>query len=337
MLVAWIVACGAVAAPALAGPAHDARPPALRAAAAKGLSAVVSIYGAPAPGRRDCGAAEDDGGDDPQPVKSVEQSLRVGSGFVLDRLGHVVTAAHVVEGCDRVFVKLADGRVAQATQTGADARADIAVLKLPFATAPPAFGRSRALRPGDWVLAVGHPFGLGRSVSAGIVGATRQLLPDEQDLPFIQIDATLSPGNSGGPLVDRSGAVVGLNSRAIADAAGGSGICLSVPIELVLAVAEELKQGRRIRPVLGAEFGDLPPPVAVLQGRGDANGALVTSVGDGSLAQRLGLRQGDVVVRMNGMPITTGADFALALAGWRSVPGTALAVMRRGRLVQLGD
>ena len=266
----------------------------------------------------------------------MERSLRVGSGFVLDRLGHVVTAAHVVEGCDRVIVKVSDGRVAEATKVGADVQADVAVLKLPFAPRAPLLGQSRTLRPGDWVLAVGHPFGLGPAVSAGIVSSVGQFLPGESELPFIQIDATLSPGNSGGPLVDHSGALVGMNSRVIAGLGGEPGICLSVPIELVLGVAEELKQGRKTRPALGADFGDLPAPIAVMQGRRDANGALVTAVDAGSVAQRLGLRQGDVVVQMNGMPISSGADLAIVLSGWRSVPGTVLMVLRGRRLVRLG-
>jgi serine protease Do len=336
LAILGFVGCALAAPWTVAGQADAVHAPALRVAAARGLSATVTVYGIPGLERHSCGDDDDDAGD-AEPAGPMEQSLRVGSGFVLDRLGHVVTAAHVVEGCDRVIVKVSDGRVAEAMKVGADARADVAVLKLPFAPAAPVLGPSRSLRPGDWVLAVGHPFGLGRAVSAGIVSATSQFLPGEGELPFLQVDATLSPGSSGGPLVNRWGAVVGMNSRVIAGLGGGPGICLSVPIELVLAVAEELKQGRRQRTLLGAEFGDLPPPIAVLQGRRDANGALVTAVADGSVAQRLGLRRGDVIVRMNGKPISSGADLALVLIGWRKVPGTALVVLRGRRIVRLQD
>ena len=209
-------------------------PLSLNHAAETGLAAAVAIYGLsstdgascdgplPASELRRREAASDDLDDPP---------VRVGAGFVIDGHGHVVTAAHVVAGCDRIVVKLPDGRVALARKVGEDLGADIALLALPSRPPAPILGRSSTLRPGDWVLAVGNPFGLRRAVSAGIVGARDQYLGGDTDTPYIQSDVSMSPGSSGGPLLDRSGAVVGMNARVIVSPDGGPGVAFSVPIE----------------------------------------------------------------------------------------------------------
>lgn len=255
---------------------------------------------------------------------------RVGAGFMIDNEGHLVTAAHVVTDTDEVIVKLADQRVRRARLIGADVDLDIALLRVdsPGPVAPP-LGRSTALRPGHWVLAVGEPYGLNRSVAAGIVGGTDRHFSDDPELLFLQTDLALNPGNSGGPLVDASGQIVGMNMRTVVGAYGTPGVSLSIPIEIVLAIATELRAGGRIeRPRLGAEFDDVSAQLALASGRGTTQGSVVTVVRRGSLAERMGLEVDDVVVAMNERPVASSADLARILLGWRQTAGTRLVVLR---------
>ncbi len=255
---------------------------------------------------------------------------RVGAGFMIDNQGHLVTAAHVVTDTDEVIVKLADQRVMPATLIGADADLDIALLRIdsPGPVAPP-LGRSTLLRPGHWVLSVGEPYGLNRSVAAGIVGGTDRHFSDDPELLYLQTDLALNPGNSGGPLVDASGEIVGMNMRTVVGAYGTPGVSLSIPIEIVLTIAAELRAGGRIdRPRLGAEFGDVSAQLALATGRGTTQGSVVTNVRHGSLAERMGLKVDDLVVAMNDRPIASSADLARVLLGWRLTAGTRLVVLR---------
>lgn len=262
--------------------------------------------------------------------------LRIGAGFFIDGLGHAVTAAHVVQQMQRTVVRLADQRVLAAEVVGIDDEADIALLRLPIDALPrpggrPPLGSAQRLRPGDWVLAVGEPYGLNRSVTAGVVGGKDRHFGDDHELLFIQSDLALNPGNSGGPLLDAGGAIVGLNLRTMAGVFGTPGVSLSVPIEIVLQIAAELQSSGRIRrPRLGAQFADLAPPMAVLQGLGQVQGALIVGVASGSLGERIGLRQGDVVVGMNGRPVGHSADLARLLLAWRQPLDTQF-VVRRGQ------
>lgn len=261
--------------------------------------------------------------------------VRIGAGFFVDGEGHAVTAAHVVQDMARVVVRLADQRVLAAEVVGLDEDADIALLRLPEAPAgAPPLGRSTRLRAGDWVLAVGEPYGLNRSVTAGVVGGTDRHFGDDHELLFIQSDLALNPGNSGGPLVDAGGAIVGLNLRTMAGVFGTPGVSLSVPVEIVRQVADELRAtGGVRRPRLGAQFTDLAPPLAAAQGRATAQGAVVLGVSSGSLGERIGLRAGDVVVGMDGRAVADSADLARRLLAWREAAGTQF-VVRRGALVQ---
>lgn len=302
-----------------------------------GLAITVGVYGVGRSHPRG-GLPGDAGGlpfADDGKARVLEGSL--GAGFVIDASGGVVTAAHVVAGSDRIVVRLPDHRVVLAELLGVDVETDIALLRLPLALpAPPPVGRSAALRSGDWVLAVGEPFGFRRSVSAGIVGGTDRHVADDPELLFIQSDLTLSPGSSGGPLLDGHGAVVGMNSRVMLGGYGVGGVSLSVPIEVVLQIAAELRQrGAVQRPRLGAVFQDVPPPAALEAGRADTRGVLVGSVDPGSLAAQLGVEPGDIVVGMNGRAIGQSADLARALLSWRGAAGTRLTVWRGGRFRQL--
>lgn len=314
----------------------------------RGLPWTIGVYGTsdrPPPGA-DAAAGDDHAGpppDDVLPDPADPEGLmdvRIGAGFFIDVQGHAVTAAHVVQDMQRIVVRLADQRVVQATVLAIDEEADIALLQLPVpalahgppsVTPMPPLGSAARLRPGDWVLAVGEPYGLNRSVTAGIIGGTDRHFGDDHELLFIQSDLALNPGNSGGPLLDASGAIVGLNLRTLAGVFGTPGVSLSVPIEIVLQVAGELLSNGAIRrPRLGAQFADVAPPMALLQGQSRAQGALLVGVASGSLAERIGLRGGDVVTGMNGRAVGRSADFARLLLAWRQPLGTQFLV-RRGQ------
>lgn len=262
---------------------------------------------------------------------------RIGAGFLIDAAGHIVTAAHVVSESDEVIVKLADQRVLRASLIGTDLDTDIALLRIDSAgpVAPP-LGRSTTLRPGHWVLSVGEPYGLNRSVAAGIVGGMDRHFGDEPELLFVQTDLALNPGNSGGPLLDATGDIVGMNLRTVVGAYGAPGVSLSIPIEIVLDIVAELRSsGSIVRPRLGAEFDDVSAPVAIARGRSTVQGAMVAIVRRGSLAERLGLKVDDIVLAINDRPIAHSADLARALLAWRREAGTRMVVMRGETLLTL--
>ena len=260
----------------------------------------------------------------------------IGSGFFVDAQGHIATAAHVVTNVQSVVVKLADQRVLRAELVGVDEAADIALLKVALAEPiVPLLGSSLSLSPGDWVLALGEPYGLERTVVAGVVGGTRRHFIEDSDVLFIQADLALNPGNSGGPLLDTTGAIVGMNSRIVVGGIGAPGVALAVPIEIVLQLAAELRSGGGKRPRLGAAFEDVPPQVALEAGRHYSSGALIKLISPGSLADRIGLKVGDIVVGMNRLPVGDSAELVRLLLAWRNAAGTTMTVFREGRYQQL--
>jgi serine protease Do len=198
-------------------------------------------------------------GEEQAPWSGTAIPTRIGSGFFIDGAGTIVTAAHVVADAEHVVVRMADQRVLEAEVVDQDSDLDVAVLRVRGADMKvPAFGRSAASRPGDWVLAVGEPFGLARSVAAGIVsGRARHFVEDNEGM-FIQSDVSLNPGNSGGPLLNANGEIIGMNLRTMVGPLGSSGLSLSLPIETVLQVAAELAGGTSsLRPRLGVRFEDV--------------------------------------------------------------------------------
>jgi serine protease Do len=299
-------------------------PPATFAAAlARGLPSTVGVYGVRL-------STSDTRGDD-------DARAHIGAGFFISADGLIATAAHVLADSPQIIVKLQDQRVLVAEFVGADVESDIALIRVPVTlAAPPAFGASGSLRAGDWVLAVGEPYGIGQAVVAGIVGGRGRHFAEDSELLFIQTDLALNPGNSGGPLLDVRGNIVGMNLRTVVGSFGSPGLSLSAPIEVVRQIAAELaSQGHVSRPRLGASFEDVTPLAAVMAGRAYAQGALIGSVSEGSVAQRLGLREGDIVVGMNGRAIGDSADLARVLLGWRSEHGTQVTVFRDGHVRQL--
>ena len=258
----------------------------------------------------------------------------VGAGFVIDRRGTVVTAAHVTSDYDTILVRMADQRIYAAEKVAEDRDLDIAVIRVPLEDSVPArFGHGAGLRPGDWVLAVGEPFGLRRSVLAGIVGGSLRHFGEDAEGMFIQTNIALNPGNSGGPLLDLTGAVVGMNVRTVVGAQG-TGVSLSIPIDLVRQIAQELQASPgNARPRFGARFEDLSPPVAFVAGLGTTRGASISEVGPGSLSERAGFRVGDIVVRMDDAEIADSADLSRRLFAWRRA-STSTFLVARGRTLQ---
>ncbi len=289
-----------------------------------GTSPAPAANGAPLPGR-------------PNPREGGDESVNIGAGFFIGADGTVATAAHVVADADRIVVKLSDHRVFEAEVIGADTESDVALIRIPVELpVAPAMGRSASLQSGDWVVAIGDPYGLNRSVAAGIVGGGARHFAEDTDALFIQSDLALNPGNSGGPLLNASGSIVGMNLRMMVGPFGTAGVSLSMPIELVLRIAEDLKSGTAgSRPRLGAKFEDVSPPAALAAGRLLADGAAITEVARESVAERIGLRVDDIVVGFNGRPLADSADLVRSLLEWETPEGTRLTVYRDGDYVEL--
>jgi len=265
------------------------------------------------------------------------RSARIGAGFLLSADGLIVTGAHVVADAQQIVVRLSDQRVLRAELVGADRDLDVALLRVPVVLpATPPLGSSAALRAGDWVLAIGEPYGLDRAVVAGIVGGRDRHFADDGESLYLQSDLSLNPGNSGGPLLDLRGNIVAMNLRTVSGLEGSVGLSLSVPIEVVQRVAAELLgSGHRPRPRLGAECEDVSPPMALAAGRSYATGALVSAVERASLAERIGLQRGDIVVGVNGWPIGNSADLVRVLLLWDDAERIRVTVYRNGRYEHL--
>ena len=254
----------------------------------------------------------------------------VGSGFIISGDGFVLTNAHVVEGADEVIVTLTDRREFKARVLGADKRSDVAVLKvdatnLPFLKT----GDSSRIRVGEWVIAIGSPFNLENSVSAGIISAKSRDTGDY--LPLIQTDVAVNPGNSGGPLINMRGEVVGINSQIATLSGGYNGISFAVPIDEAIRVADQLrKTGKVTRGRLGVQIGDVNKDVAESLGLGKARGVEVSLVEPGGPAEKAGIKVGDIILKFNGTAIERSADLP-RLVGATSIGSRAVVTLwRRG-------
>ena len=265
------------------------------------------------------------------PRDYVERGL--GSGVIVGSDGYILTNNHVVGGADEVTVRLSDDRTLRARVVGTDRKTDLAVLKVAATGLRPArIGDSDALRVGEWVIAVGNPFGLSSSVSAGIVSAKGRAnvgVADYED--FIQTDAAINPGNSGGPLVNLDGAVVGINTAIFSRNGGYMGIGFAVPSNMARPVMTHLIHGGRVvRGWLGVTIQDLEPGLARSFGYPGTAGALVGNVEPGGPADRAGLRQGDIVSRFDGRPVTGMVRLRELVAEARPGQGVAVDVFRGG-------
>jgi serine protease Do len=246
----------------------------------------------------------------------------IGSGFIISSDGYILTNAHVVADAATVTVKLTDRREFLAKVIGVDKRSDVALIKI-AATGLPAvhFGDSDRLRPGQWVIAIGSPFGFANSVTAGVVSATGRPLPDENYVPFIQTDAAVNPGNSGGPLFNMDGQVIGINSQIYSRTGGYMGMSFAIPIDLALNVKEQLlKNGKVARSRIGVGVQEVNQQLAQTFGLGTPHGALVSSVEAKSPGEKAGLKPGDVIVSVNGHAIDQSVDLPAVISALP--PGT---------------
>jgi serine protease Do len=260
-----------------------------------------------------------------------------GSGFIISADGLILSNAHVVENATEVTVKLSDRREFKAKVLGADKATDIAVLKIDTKNLPVVrLGNSDQINVGDYVLAIGQPFGLEETATAGIVSATSRALPGDGYVPFIQTDAAVNPGNSGGPLFDSSGAVIGINSQIYSNSGGYMGVSFAIPINLVKQVQEQLvKTGKVAHGRLGVHIQAVDQSLADSFGLDAPAGALVSSVEPGSAAADAGLKPGDVILDYNGAPVKDSA--ALSMRVNTTAPGekATLSVWREGRKMTL--
>lgn len=260
-----------------------------------------------------------------------------GSGFFISSDGDILTNAHVVEGADEVVVKLSDRREFRAKVLGVDSRTDVALVRIEAGGLPAVrVGNPAGLRVGEWVLAIGAPFGFENSATAGIVSAKGRMLPDENYVPFIQTDVAVNPGNSGGPLFNLQGEVVGMNSQIISKSGGYMGLSFAIPIDVAMRVADQLKRtGKVARGRLGVLVQELSADLAESFGLERARGALVAEVEPGGPADRAGVKQSDIVLALNGQEVTHSIDLPRMVG--MSAPGSQvrLTVWRGRKPVEL--
>ena len=259
-----------------------------------------------------------------------DQPRGVGSGFILTTDGFVMTNAHVVDGADEVIVTLTDQREFKAKIIGADKRTDVAVVKIE-ATGLPAvkIGDISRLRVGEWVMAIGSPFGLDNTVTAGIVSAKQRDTGDY--LPFIQTDVAINPGNSGGPLINMRGEVVGINSQIYSRSGGFQGISFSIPIDEATRVSEQLRiSGKVTRGRIGVQIDQVTKDVAEAIGLGKVQGALVRGVESGAPAEKAGIEAGDIITKFDGKPIDKASDLPRMVGNVKPGTQVTVTVFRRG-------
>ena len=253
-----------------------------------------------------------------------------GSGFIVSTDGVILTNAHVVRDAKQVTVKLSDRREFAAKVVGSDTATDIAVLKIDAKGLPTVnLGDSKSVQVGDYVLAIGAPFGLEQTATQGIVSAKGRSLPGDSYVPFIQTDAAVNPGNSGGPLFDAGGRVVGINAQIFSRSGGFQGLAFAIPIDVALRVKDEvLAHGRVQHARLGVTLQDLTAPLAESFSMKAPDGALVSSVAQASAAAAAGLKAGDVITALNGTPVATAGDVSSFVGGAKPGERMTLSVWR---------
>ncbi|MDH4273602.1 MAG: DegQ family serine endoprotease [Gammaproteobacteria bacterium] len=244
------------------------------------------------------------GGGDPREARSL------GSGFVLSEDGYVLTNNHVIADADKIIVRLNDRRELEAEVIGVDERSDLALLHVKATKLPVVkIGQSRDLKPGEWVLAIGSPFGFDYSVTAGIVSALGRSLPRENYVPFIQTDVAINPGNSGGPLFNLKGEVIGINSQIYSRTGGYMGVSFAIPIDMAMNVVDQIKsKGRVTRGWLGVLIQDVTRELAESFKMDRPQGALVAKVLPNSPGEKAGIQVGDVIVKFNGVDIVDSSE-----------------------------
>jgi serine protease Do len=256
----------------------------------------------------------------------------LGTGFIIDKEGYILTNNHVVEGADEVKVKLLDGKEFNAKIIGRDPKTDLALIKIDpdKSLVPLPLGDSDKLEVGDWVIAIGNPFGLGNTVTAGIVSAKYRHLGMGSYDNFIQTDASINPGNSGGPLLNTAGEAVGINSAIFSQSGGSIGIGFAIPINMAKALLPQLKAGKVIRGWLGVMIQKITPDLKEKLGLKDEKGALVADVVTGGPAEKAGIKRGDVIVGFDGKEIKESYELPYIVASTPVGKLVKVDVIRKG-------
>ncbi len=260
------------------------------------------------------------------------ENKSLGSGFIISADGYILTNAHVVDGADEVTVRLTDKREFKARIIGADKRTDVALIRIEASGLPAVkLADPAQLKTGEWVVAIGSPFGFDNSVTAGIVSAKGRSLPQENYVPFIQTDVAINPGNSGGPLFNLRGEVVGINSQIYSRSGGYMGVSFAIPIDVAMEVQQQLRaSGRVSRGRLGVVIQEVSKELADSLGLSRAMGAVVNAVEKGGPAEQAGLEAGDVILRFDGKPIANSADLPRQVGLAKPGSRVMVQVWRRG-------
>lgn len=262
----------------------------------------------------------------PNPGPREFQTQSLGSGFIISNDGYILTNAHVVDAADEVTVRLTDKREFKAKVIGADRRTDVALIKIEAGNLPIVqFGDPGKLKVGEWVVAIGSPFGFDNTVTAGIVSAKGRSLPQENFVPFIQTDVAVNPGNSGGPLFNMKGEVVGINSQIYSRTGGFMGLSFAIPIDVANGIAQQLRTtGKVTRGRIGVVIQPVTKELADGFGLGKPQGALVNSVEKGGPADKAGIEAGDVILTFDGKAVNASEDLPRVVGGAR--PGNKVTV-----------
>ena len=274
----------------------------------------------------------------PSAPEEQDDGKAVGSGFIIDGNGYILTNAHVVESADEILVRLSDKREFMAQLVGTDKRTDIALLKVDAKGLPQAsLGKPDRLRVGDWVLAIGSPFGFESTVTAGIVSAKGRSLPDDSIVPFIQTDVAINPGNSGGPLFNLNGEVIGINSQIYSRTGGFMGLSFAIPIDVAMNVQAQLRQrGKVLRGRIGVSIQEVTRDMSESFGLSQTAGALISAVEPDSPAAKSGLKVGDIILRFDGKSVANSYELPRIVGA--TAPGSKSMVQywRSGGVKQVG-
>ena len=264
-------------------------------------------------------------------------SANFGSGFIISPDGYILTNTHVIKGMTNIKVTLNDKRQYPAKLIGQDEKSDVALLKINAKDLPTVkIGNPDELRSGEWVAAIGAPFGFENSVTSGIVSAKNRTLPDDGYMPFIQTDVAINPGNSGGPLFNLKGQVVGINSQIYSRSGGFMGISFAIPINVAMNVADQLKAtGKVERGQLGVVIQEVSYDLAKTFGLDKATGALVAKVLAGSPAERGGLKAGDIIRSVNGNEVRSSSDLPMTISSLKPNQTVKLGVWRKGQMLDV--
>jgi len=260
-----------------------------------------------------------------------------GSGFIISSDGYILTNTHVVDDVDEVTVKLHDKREFRAKVVGSDSRTDVALIKINASNLPTvAIGSPDKLRVGDWVLAIGAPFGFENTVTAGIVSAKGRSLPQENYVPFIQTDVAVNPGNSGGPLFNMNGEVVGMNSQIISRSGGYMGLSFAIPIDVAMDIAQQLKTSGKVeRGRLGVMIQEVTSDLADSFGLKTPEGALVSEVEPDSPADKAGIKASDIILSFNGHDVKESIDLPRMVGATKPGTKSKMRVWRKGNVREL--